>query len=506
MDDAVGMRRTTRRRSGEAGVALLISLFALLLICVVGVALIMASGTESALTGNYRSATSAYYAALAGLEEGRGRMSPKSPNFLPLLMTPLQGPVPTIGPGATAQVWYITNPAPGEPAGLGLLSLYPDNEYGVEFSGIAPVIAIAPSVPPPTGTAGTIYSPPYKWVRINAITAPSALTMGVTVSQSNPGSPYTALNYVNGALSVDQVGPEALEITALAVMPNGSQRMLQYVVAPAALNLNFPAALTLDGNNVNFAGGATVQSVVNGNDTVPIPPNCAATAPPVAGIGYTSTAPGDLSLTNILNGITSVNPPPGGYPNNYTGAPAYNAGAGATPPNVGLVSLPPNWQTVAGLTSLVQFIETNGADVYVPPASTPTDQTVFPSWMSATSPAVIVVDGDLIVSNWNSTGYGLLVVTGKLDFGPHDSWQGIVLVIGKGILLADHPAPSFPYGEFDGAVLVANTTLGDPLGAATATLTSGENSVKYSNCWINAVQLPLKYKTLSFREITPPTS
>jgi hypothetical protein len=503
MDDAVGTRRTTRQRSREAGVALLISLFALLLICVVGVALIMASGTESALTGNYRSATSAYYVALAGLEEGRGRMSPKSPNYLPPLMTPPQGLVPTIGPGATAQVWYITNPAPGEPAGLGLLSLYPDNEYGVEFSGITPVIAIAPSVPPPTGTAGTIYSPPYKWVRINAITAPSALTMGVTVSQSNPGSPYTAVNYVNGALSVDQPGPEALEITALAVMPNGSQRMLQYVVAPAALNLNFPAALTLVGNNVSFSGGPSIQFVVNGNDSVPIGTTCAATAPPVAGIGYTSTTSGDPSLPNILSGITGVNPPPGGYPNNYTGAPAFNAGAGATPPNVGLVSLPPNWQTVAGLTSLVQFIEAN-ADVYVPPASTPTDQTtVFPDWMSATRPAIIVVDGDFTVHNWAQTGYGLLVVTGKLDFGPHDSWQGIVLVIGTGTLVADTANAD---GEFDGAVLVANTKGGDPLLTATATLTSGGNSVKYSNCWINAVQLPLKYKTLSFREITPPPS
>jgi hypothetical protein len=95
------------------------------------------------------------------------------------------------------------------------------------------------------------------------------------------------------------------------------------------------------------------------------------------------------------------------------------------------------------------------------------------------------------------------VVTGKLDFGPHDSWQGIVLVIGTGTLVADTANAD---GEFDGAVLVANTKAGDPLGPATATLTSGGNSVKYSNCWINAVQLPLKYKTLSFREITPPPS
>src|SRR5271170_7422057 len=77
------LARTFRARTAESGVALLISLFALLLICVVGIALIMASGTDSALTGNYHSATSVYYAALAGLEEGRGRMLVKSPNYLP---------------------------------------------------------------------------------------------------------------------------------------------------------------------------------------------------------------------------------------------------------------------------------------------------------------------------------------------------------------------------------------------------------------------------------------
>jgi len=57
---------------------LLISIFVLLLISVIAIALIVSSGTESALAGNYRSATSVYYAALAGLEEGRGRLLGKN--------------------------------------------------------------------------------------------------------------------------------------------------------------------------------------------------------------------------------------------------------------------------------------------------------------------------------------------------------------------------------------------------------------------------------------------
>src|ERR1700731_4980940 len=65
-------------KNQEAGVALLLSIFVLLAISVVGIAMILASGTESALAGNYRTSTSAYYAATAGLEEAHGRLLSKN--------------------------------------------------------------------------------------------------------------------------------------------------------------------------------------------------------------------------------------------------------------------------------------------------------------------------------------------------------------------------------------------------------------------------------------------
>src|SRR5882672_12045746 len=69
-----------RKQRRESGIALLISIFVLLLISVVAIALIVSAGTESALAGNYRSSTGVYYAALAGLEEGRGRLLDRDPN------------------------------------------------------------------------------------------------------------------------------------------------------------------------------------------------------------------------------------------------------------------------------------------------------------------------------------------------------------------------------------------------------------------------------------------
>src|SRR5436189_4411396 len=91
-------RRSNLRRRTEEGIALLISIFVLLLISVVAIALIVSSGTESALAGNYRSSAGVYYAALSGLEEARGRLLARNPNafkitnptgFLPAPGTPL---------------------------------------------------------------------------------------------------------------------------------------------------------------------------------------------------------------------------------------------------------------------------------------------------------------------------------------------------------------------------------------------------------------------------------
>jgi hypothetical protein len=483
------LARTFRARSAESGVALLISLFALLLICVVGIALIMASGTDSALTGNYHSATSVYYAALAGLEEGRGRMLAKSANYLPTALALPAGSLPAPG-----QVWYILNPLPGEtvaPWDLSTPTTYPDTEYAQEFSGVppptsAPAMLSTNSVYVAPTTQTVLPGPIYKWVRINAVTVGSAQANGVFVNPlvTLPGTPVL---YANGHLYADAVpgGVQALEITSLAAMPNGSQRMLQYVVAPITLGLAFPAALTLDGNNVSFT--AAPGFIVHGTDTQSNPPlpSCSPVAPPVAGIGYTNSA--DASQANIVGGIPSGT----ANTNNYTGS------GGATP-NVQLVSLPPNWQTPGALNALVQTIAAN-ADVNVPAPSTPADPSVFPAYMSATNPVTIVVNGDLTVRNWAQTGYGILVVTGNLDFGPNDSWDGIVLVIGNGVLTAT----SSGSGNFYGAVVIANTQGGGAnLGAASATMTGGpSNNIYYSSCWINFVQSPMTYKVLSFREI-----
>src|SRR5579859_6142908 len=92
------------RKHQEAGVALLIAIFVLLLVSGVALALVANSGTESSLAGNYRSSTTVNDAGFAGLEEARGRLLQSSWNYF---NKTVPGFMPTAAPLALGQVRYI---------------------------------------------------------------------------------------------------------------------------------------------------------------------------------------------------------------------------------------------------------------------------------------------------------------------------------------------------------------------------------------------------------------
>jgi hypothetical protein len=314
----------------------------------------------------------------------------------------------------------------------------------------------------------------YKWVRINAITELSERNIGVNVD-NDTGGPAPIL-YNNTTLTVSPPGAQALEITSLASTGNGSQRMLQYVVAPITYNLIPPAALTILGSTATFTGpGASLTE--DGTDTIAAP-GCAPGGAAVAGIGVA----GGADLTHITGQNVSPTPAP------------------PAPPGASLVAVATNLQTVAKLQDLVQTVE-NNADVFPPPG--PQTQTIFPPSMSAIAPATVAVDGDLDLSTWTGTGYGVLLVTGTLTYNPSSTWNGLVLVIGQGNVVSTGSGG----GGFFGAVLVARTT--DAAGLSNfgpaSWVASGGATIKYSSCWVSLVQPLISYKILSFREIPPPT-
>jgi hypothetical protein len=489
------MKRSAQRisKNQEAGVALLLSIFVLLAISVVGIAMVLASGTESALAGNYRASTSAYYAATAGLEEARGRLLNKNTNYfdntVPTFMPPLGTTL------AVGQVRYILNPNGGEavaPLTFGTPASYPDNEYVQEF-GLNPLAANTQTIASTSGLAGGVTPPLYKWVRITPATEQS---VGRDVNGDTVINNTIPLFYDSGLtpprLIVNAAPPstaqQVFQVTALAVLPNRTEKLLQYTVAARTFNLNFPSALTLGANNVTFNGANSSQYQVNGQDgsnpSAPAVPGCT-TNPLTVKDAIGTTNAGDVAAIKA------------GIPSNRTGN---YTGATGTTPDVASVSISNSLDTPLDTYNTLQTIE-NSADLVI---SGNANQGQMPAAMSATNPMTVVVDGNFSMSG-NYTGYGLLVVTGNFSYSGTTGWNGIVLVIGDGT--TTYNGSGGGNNSFNGAIYVAtiwdtNHNLLNSFGPVSYDISGGGGSGTYYNsCWIKAAQQPVTYQVLSFREI-----
>jgi hypothetical protein len=483
------------RRQAERGAALVIAIFTLMLISVVATAMILMADSETAMKGNYKSAMQAFYDAKAGLEEGRGRLWPSANNPNPIANC-------VFPPGAampTSRVCYILNPSPGEtvdPTDQSATNLYADTEYQTEWGAPIPGGAGYNTVLSSSPLAGGIAGPLYKWVRITPRTEASS---NIDVDGDGDHTDKNPLFYDGVQQLVSSGGApnaaQVLAVTALAVTPYGSRRLVQYTVAPSAFAsalATFPSGLTLDGNGVSFTGPSGGNG--NGNSTFQINgiDNIISAGAPtgVSAIGYTNS--NDSSDAGISAAAAS---------NNYVSP--------AGVPNVGLVTLPSIFQTPIGLDSLVQSI-TQSADAVIDATAATADQSSLPAAMSAQNPMVIEVDGNFHLSHGSSgpfTGYGLLLVTGTLYYDPDASWDGIILVIGKGVFDGSQNGKG---GQINGTVLVANTKDGSgnllaSLGPAYFKLTGGGNGIRYSSNLVAATQRLLPYQVLSFREITQTT-
>ena len=507
-------RNTIQKRRSERGIALLISIFILLLISVVAIALIVSSGTESALAGNYRSSTGVYYAALAGLEEARGRLRPKDPNYFG---TTSPGFLPPPGtPLALGSPVYVINPlnaevvAPWDPT-----STYPDNQYNLEFasSGL--------SLPNPSPSTLSVWNtsplnglsfpgPLYKWVRINAVSEIS-LKLADTYPFLDLTQDPTPLYYDGAHLNDTSSGRQVFEITALAVLPNASgqnsQKLLQYLAAPGPLTLppflsSAPlAALTLSGSPGNsptfHAPANNAAFAVEGHNF-----GCSGTdtgSNPVVAVGLF----GDYSGSSYNSDLSNIT---GGIPASPASVQQSYIGVNSAPDVEYLASYPVSVMSPAQVDAIAQYIIQNADAALVPAGSNATQTAYLTSLgMSPTNIMTVIAKGNLDISNWSHDGYGLLLVTGTFTYDPDTNWNGIVLVIGQGIVNGSH----MQYKQINGSMFVAKTrdASGNLLtgrigGASVAFLDSMQgNGIRYSSCWVQKAQPVSTYKVLSFHEI-----
>jgi hypothetical protein len=475
---------TRRRKTPEAGVALLIAIFALLLIAVVAISLIVAAGMETSLSGNYRSATSAFYAAQAGLEEARGRLLPSNPNYFD---TTSPSFVPALGaaPLALRQVRYVTNPAGGE----NVLSAYPDVEYDTEFGAgslAGATVQTIASVSPVAGIPGALY----KWVRINPITEAS---INIDVNSDGTLDPTTLLFFDGLHLNLTSTGTQALEVTSLAVLPNGTQKLLQYVVAPMQFTLGFPGAVTATGTYsgaTNF-GNQSAAFGISGQDFC----NPARQQYAVSGTNGTSVSNLSAALTPAAN-----------YPGTG-GSAGPPAAASLGNSSVALQNFPDplhpgqtlDLTSIAGLNQLVSEIQSI-ADYTTPDCSNTSNLG------SATNPTVVVVTGNCSLSgNPSPPGSGILLVQGDVQYVDHP-YNGLILAIGTGAFTQQASRLTSFYGSLFLAQTV-NPVNGAPLGTPGAPTLNwlgggGNPNLQYDGCIIANAEPAITYKPLSFREIS----
>jgi hypothetical protein len=490
------------RESGQAAVLIMMS--ALLLVTGIGAGIIALSNPEINADANYRNEQVALFAAKAGLEEGRDRMVASNPNPVTL---------PTSLPGTASGVLYIT--ASGVSPWSSSNTLYGVSTYDTELMG---ELTAAGLTTPPSGSwytttasnssySGPTSNPvPYQWVRINLKVDASATPYSVDGNSANKDALVCydmggqAEVVVPGAVSAatcqttNQNYFPVYEITSFAVTPTGAQRMLQEEVVQDRLNLTLPAAFTIDGppgsgGSSICASGDTCSSggdYITGNEPVSGGPDATcATGSSVPAIAADSAADESTLATAVTSNKTNI------------------TGTGGTP-SVAYASSLANLSTVSEIEALVSQMEgLAGANVGATCSSL--------NLGTAANPTVTVVTnatGSACSLNSGTTGYGILVVTGTLDYVNVNSYQGVIMMLGT----AQFVQSSSKDTTFSGALFMAQdrnpstgallSSLGTPTfnfhhGSASAT----DPSIQYDQCTINQVESTAgnNYRVLSQR-------
>jgi hypothetical protein len=352
-------------RKEERGMALLLTLFALLLLSAIGLFMVLSSNTETRIDANYGSSLRAYYAARSGLEEVRDRLKYTAANT-PAGMAPgLADLLPQNIAGNAGGVLYVLNPAGGETVDpTDLTSSYFDDELCHAYNSGTPKGIRCASVPtiqnwqlpaqlslltssPTTGQAGL------KWVRINMKTNRIADPYFVdqTGSSSTLDSPVCwdgQTEQLSPGGSCDANGMQTVYmLTALATIngasgPNGAKKLLQVeVTAPSirpagaltTTSLAMPSntgipALAVDGRVHTLYGGLAT----NPDGSVATVKGCS----PIAAVATDSGSAGIAQAlnqlrANIVNAANAACSSSGGSSSACTPGLAWVYGSGSTP-------------------------------------------------------------------------------------------------------------------------------------------------------------------------------
>lgn len=505
------IRKHWNAKDKQSGVALIAALIALLLVAAITAGMIILSTTETNISSNFRDQQRAYFSSRAGLAEVRDRMRPGATDSVNAIL-------PLTLPGSLGGVVYITNPLPGETVNpwntaadpLGGPRHYPDDEICTEITcvGNAPAGAWYTNPPgiPGSGSATYAANPQlsWKWVRVMAKINRSDLTTRVVSvdGASGVGQPtfgervcWDKINnheVVVAAATCQAANTnyhQVYEITALAVTTSGSRRMAQFEVTPGTFP-TIPGAMVFDGPGASFPTNPnSAVFSVNGQDAAQGPNGGAGCSAPANQPAIGTYSNGD---TATLNGQLNR---PGSYTSNNP-YPTTDAVANVN-------GQMPSLNTVDGLTVFEsQITSMAGSNVYTAPAG--------PSNMGTNAaPVINVINGDFTLGPTNA-GAGILLVTGALTLNGNFSYNGLVLVIGKGNVTKTGGGNGTLNGSLFLANLYTDTTYAVPIplgsnlppGPTLMNWSGGGNAtIQYDSCWINDLDKSLPYRLVTSREM-----
>src|SRR5882724_180803 len=509
MSKTKSKKNNRKARQHENGIALIAAILTLLLITAVAAGIMILTNTEVGTSSNFKDEQRAFFSAKAGIEEVRDRLRVAANGTLrgTTLATFL---VPTSLPGTgTTGVTYILNPLNGETVAPWVAPTtsspnpYADDEICNETSAMGCGTG-TPKYPSSSSgwyratspTANTTYATSpvldWKWVRIT-LKQNNAFGANYAVDGNNTHAYYVCQKDGSPVETVSSPTPTApcvtpaylpvYVLTALAVTPTGSRRMVQVEVAEDTFQFTAPAALTLDGTGDTFATGPSSKFGVNGNDSNSVCGGSVGANVPAVGVPDDTDKTATITqIDNAVNGNT-----------NKEGN--YHSGSNTTPDVQNISSALPS--SMLTKTSLQNLMSTIKADVTQPVINgTPTAATdsSFTSPGTLAAPQIIYVNGDLTLTG-NFTGYGILVVTGTFTAKGSNTWNGLIFVVGSGIVVDKGTS------TFNGEMVVANTT-GSTLGAPNVDVSGGGiGGVNYSSgCIAQATQLTT-FHVNSMREL-----
>ncbi len=531
------MNPLRRNRRQERGVALLMALFALIILSAIGLGMMYSANTETAVNSNYRSSSRAYYAALAGIEEARDRI--RSDTAIPIKAPPTT-------PISTRGTIYIVNPyldAAGNtvtPQPWSASDPYFDNEYCHEFGlGVADVTdpgvgsacsdvpfttttswhgyysggastyigpnwqnnTSIPSISPNTGTANALE---YRWVRIQMKTNYSASPFFVdSSSNSTPAQRGTAVcwdgfreilapsNGTDCSLTSSSSMPVYL-LTSLAVTTSGSRRMMQMEIAD---NPPLVTNAALDTNDFVTVHGSSVT--VDGFDNC----KCSCTNPHGSGVPVCTDRNTGAACTGNTYAIYSSQTV------TTSGSPALVAG---TSPAVAQ-NQPFPYDVTALINKYARqpgAINTSGAPYNISCTSgTPyancgqinsgilgTLPNPFPP-ADPSNPVGIVNQITYVPGSFDiqahTKGAGVLVVDGDLTIHGGLEFYGLIIVRG---VLTFSGSGTGQASNVIGSIVAGNGSVADAL--------SGGINVQYDKCALEQTKQPQPLQVLSMRELS----